>query len=222
MSGSSEDGDHRPSRLDMLDHQTESHSPERTGPPHQMFHGKETFHPGMYLHHLRPPMVSPITKITTTPSSSNAINKPRIWSLADMASKESKDDSPTSVGEQYNSTAGKIMSPLAGRGFHPMHHPYMRPELYRGFYGPSAAHLAETSPDALLESYQRTFGLPSGAQIGPLMSKPPQFGPLSLTTSAPAISHLQQPPLSRASPTASSASSSPEHHASTSDKQVNR
>lgn len=224
--GSSEDGD-RPSRMDMLDRPSGNHvdwnesrngsgpnSPDiydRPGahhlhPPHPLFHPS-------HMHHLRPPHPTgspPNPNQTTSSTNSNAISKPRIWSLADMASKESKDDSPSANSANlYHSSAGKIISPLAARGLHPLHHPYMRPELYRNFYGPTSAHDA-----AILESYQRTFGATlghngiPGVPLSSVLSKGSPFGPLSLTTS-PQVHH-QLPPQSRASP-ASSTSSTPEH-----------
>lgn len=218
--GSSEDGD-RPSHIDLLDR---SHGPSdwngsrngsgpnspdimyndpRTGqPPHPLLH------PAHFPHHLRPPMggAPPDSNHNTTPNP----NKPRIWSLADMASKDGgKDDPPTSGPGGYpaGSSPGKMISPLAARGFHSLHHPYMRPDLYRNFYGSAAAHLSDPHNVALLESYQRQLGamaanggLPPGF-IGKAGGPGGPFVPLSLTTS----SHLPH----RASSPASSTSSSP-------------
>lgn len=181
---------------------------DRSGPhpPHPLFHPSA-------IHHLRPPHPSgspPNPNQTASGNTnSNATSKPRIWSLADMAS---KDESPSN-GNPYQSSPGKILSPLAARGLHPLHHPYIRPELYRSFY-PSAAHLAGSAHEAaILESYQRTFGNlgHNGHPLSSVLSKAPQFGPLSLTTSSPSSNPpptIQQP---RASP-ASSTSSTPEHN----------
>jgi hypothetical protein len=226
--GSSEDGD-RPSRMDMMDRAPGNHadwneSRNGSGPnspdiyDRPMPHPHPLFHPSA-LHHLRPPHPSgspPNPNQTATGNTnSNSINKPRIWSLADMASKESKDE-PSNLssnpGNPYHSP-GKILSPLAARGLHPLHHPYMRPELYRNFYG--SAHMPANPHDAaLFESYQRTFGAHNGGMPGislpSVLSKGPPFGPLSLTTSSP--SH--NPPTAlppRASP-ASSTSSTHENH----------
>lgn len=207
--GSSEDGD-RPSRLDMLDrpgnrewngsrNDSEPNSPDpydpRNGPPP---------HPLLHPHfpHLRPPIGTPpdSNHNTTTPS------KPRIWSLADMANKESKDNDSPPASMYAGSSPGKIISPLA-RGFNPMHHPYMRPELYRSFYGAAAHHLSDPNNAAIFESYQRQLGATLAANGLPpsLMKSGPggPFAPLSLTTNP--AHHL--PP--RASSPASSTSSSP-------------
>ena len=184
--------------------------------PHPLFHSAA-------LQHIRPPHPagSPpnINQTTTGNTNSNAISKPRIWSLADMASKESKDE-PSNLSSTpsnpYHSSSGKIISPLAARGLHHLHHPYMRPELYRNFY-PSAAHLTGNHHDAaLFESYQRTFGASlahngmSGIPLSSVLSKGPPFSPLSLTTSSPSHNTPTAPP-PRASP-ASSTSSTHEHN----------
>lgn len=225
--GSSEDGD-RPSRMDLIDRPPGNNadwnesrngsgpnSPDiydRPGMPHP----HPLFHPAA-LHHLRPPHPSgspPNPNQTATGNTnSNSISKPRIWSLADMASKDTKDE-PSNLssnpGNPYHPSSGKILSPLAARGLHPLHHPYMRPELYRNFYGPTAAHLAGNPHDAaIFESYQRTFGASLAHNgmppLSSVLSKGPPFGPLSLTTSALPTA---LPP--RASP-ASSTSSTHEH-----------
>jgi len=184
-------------------------------PPHPLFHPAA-------LHHLRPPLQtgSPTNQTTSGNTEPNA-NKPKIWSVAAMASKENNKDESNGTSNSasiYHSSPGKILSPLAARGLHPLHHPYIRPELYRNFYGPSAAHLASPHDAALLESYQRTFGnLGHNGIPLTVLPKGPPFGPLSLTTS-PSINNnnhhhhhplaVAQPP--RASP-ASSTSSTPEH-----------
>ncbi|CRL00333.1 CLUMA_CG013606, isoform A [Clunio marinus] len=218
--GSSEDGD-RPSRMDLMDRPPGNHnewnesrngsgpnSPDiydRPGLPHP----HPLFHPSA-LHHLRPPHQtgSPPNQTSTGNTNSNSINKPRIWSLADMASKENKDEPSnlsTNSGNPYHSSPGKIISPLAARGLHPLHHPYMRPELYRNFY-PTAAHLAGNPHEAaIFESYQRTFGpLHNGVPLSSVLSKGPPFGPLSLTTSPSHNTPTIPPP--RASPASSTSS----------------
>lgn len=173
------------------------HDPRIGPPPHLL-------HPAHFPPHLRPPIgPPPDSNHNTTPNP----NKPRIWSLADMASKDvTSKDEPSSATYSSGSSPGKILSPLAARGLHPLHHPYMRPDLYRNFYGSAAAaaHLSDPHNVALLESYQRQLGamaangaLPFGKAGGP------PFAPLSLTTSS---SHHMQP---RASSPASSTSSSP-------------
>ncbi|KAE8748262.1 mirror [Frankliniella occidentalis] len=147
---------------------------ERDRPPyphplHPAYHGLP-FPPGR----LPPPPTTPPTS-TTTPGASTP-GKPRIWSLADMASKDSDvhhphhGPPPGHPGGFYPSP-GKLISPLASRGVGPvgLPHPHLHPaaamhassfaaraaqqEFYRSFYGsghPTSA--------ALLETYSRTFG----------------------------------------------------------------
>uniref|UniRef100_A0A1B0FA50 Homeobox domain-containing protein n=1 Tax=Glossina morsitans morsitans TaxID=37546 RepID=A0A1B0FA50_GLOMM len=114
---------------------------------------------------------------------------------------------------------GKILSPLAARI--PNYAPYVRPDLYRGFYGPAAAAAAHLgAPTQEFLEHQRTFGASLAAHNGlgmnPLLWKAavtgaaagaPHFAPLSLTT---ASSHnpAQQIPPSGTSPSGSSSSSS--------------
>ncbi|XP_069701196.1 iroquois-class homeodomain protein IRX-3 [Periplaneta americana] len=156
-------------------------------PPHLL-------HPA--YHHLNHPrLLGPNPSSASSPppppgsaggSASNPI-KPRIWSLADMASKESDAHhltTPVSTSVFYSAAAaaaaaGKLISPLANRGpmhphhLHPsVHHPagsYARPthhDFYRSFYGP-ATHLGAGvgggaggghGDVSLLETYSRTFG----------------------------------------------------------------
>ncbi|KAL7010432.1 hypothetical protein ACKWTF_016959 [Chironomus riparius] len=232
---SSEDGD-RPSRMDLMDRSQGNHgewsesrngsgpnSPDiydRTGNPHP---AHAMFNPSVL--NLRPPHpgVSPTNPPQTVSGNTNPnVIKPRIWSLADMASKENKDETPSQTinnGNSYNASVhGKILSPLAARGLHPLHHPYMRPELYRNFYSPATAHLQGSPHDtAILESYQRTFnatlahnGLSGTVPLSSVLKGSP-FGPLSLTT----VSGMNQPtaiPPPRASSPASSTSSTPDHN----------
>lgn len=222
--GSSEDGD-RNSRLDIMDRPSAHsdwngsrngsgpNSPDiydhhrhpglPHGPPHPLLHPS--------LQHLRPPQPSgsPPNPNQTPSGTTNAnVIKPRIWSLADMASKENKEEPSnlsTNMSSLYQSQPGKILSPLASRGLHPMHHPYLRPELYRSFYAPTAAQLAANPHEAaLFESYQRTFGVSlahNGMAGVPLLPKS-AAGPLSLTTSS---QHSTLPP--KGSPASSTSSS---------------
>lgn len=173
----------------------------------------------------RPPHISsgsPTNPPQTVSGNTNPnVNKPRIWSLADMASKESKDESTNSPinGNAYTASMhGKILSPLAARSLHSLHHhPYMRPELYRNFYNPGLH--GNPHDAAILESYQRSFNATlahNGIQPGsvPLSSvlKGTPFGPLSLTAATippQPTSAAAQPP--RNSSPASSTSSTPEH-----------
>lgn len=225
--GSSEDGD-RSSRLDIMDRPSghdwngsrngsgpnspdiydHRHPGLQHGPPHPLLHPS--------LQHLRPPQPSgspPNPNQTPAGTTNSNVIKPRIWSLADMASKENKEE-PSNLSSNasslYQSQPGRILSPLAARGLHPIHHPYLRPELYRNFYAPTAAQLAANPHEAaLFESYQRTFGVSLAAHNGmsgvPLSSVLPKSssGPLSLTTSSQQQSTL--PP--KGSPASSTSSS---------------
>ncbi|KAH8406170.1 hypothetical protein KR215_006032 [Drosophila sulfurigaster] len=163
--------------------------------------------------------------------------KPRIWSLADMAKdgKETntaaKDSSPASelppaqpafyghAGQHQHPSPGKILSPLAARI--PNYAPYVRPDLYRGFYGPAAAAAAHLSaPTQEFLEHQRHFGASLAAHNGlgmnPLLWKAAvsgaatgqHFAPLSLTTTSNAGQGPQVAPPPGASPSASSSSSS--------------
>lgn len=191
-----------------------------------MGHPHPLLHPAA-LHHFRPPMLNSghpadallhhhhqalqqqqqqlAASAGASTHTTNVINKPRIWSLADMASKESTAPNGASNKEQnvagHNSNnspsaghngrpyspngGGKIVSPLAGRL--PLHgSPYIRPEFYRNFYPQGAGPMpnGNTSAEAaLLESYQRTFGglgpngLPMHHPLNTMMSKVSAVGP---------------------------------------------
>ncbi|XP_059615513.1 homeobox protein araucan [Phlebotomus argentipes] len=231
--GSSEDGDRPSNRLELLDRSGAgdgrdsewSESRPGSGPGSPEIFDRSSVNPHL-LHpaamHFRPPTSSPPDGGPPPSASTNpsVISKPRIWSLADMASKESKNHSPeppppsaasAAAATLYGCAAvGKIM-PLAGRMHMP--HPYARPEIFRPFYGP--AHLGGAPPDvALIESYQRTFGaslahngIPMNPALSSMISKAvsggqPPFAPLSLTTSS---ANTAPPP--GVSPSASSTSS---------------
>lgn len=95
---------------------------------------------------------------------SSSVTKPRIWSLADMASKESDGPPHSSAQTLYSTAAGRLVPSLAGRlpppGLHTA--PYARPhEFYRSLYGAQhlAAGVSGGSPEAsFLETYSRTLG----------------------------------------------------------------
>lgn len=229
--GSSEDGDRPPNRLDMLDHHQMmarewAHDPRLMGghhspdicdrnrpPPHLL-------HPAA-LHHSFRPMTgsSPDSKLTPGGSTnSNDLGKPRIWSLADMAKKDGKDvETQPSQSSLYASSAGKIISPLAGR--YPLHpSPYPKPDFYRSMYQPNPAHMPPSPLDhqALLEHYGQFYapGLAHsrlGAVMNPLAmkSKPPGGLPHPLTPLHLPTNNSTTPP-SGVSPSASSTSSGPE------------
>jgi len=208
------------------------------------------FHPAALHHHFRPPAGSPPdiaayhhhqqqllqqhqqAQQNSLQTAVGGTAKPRIWSLADMASKDSKDSSsgakdslpelppahPGFYGHPgQQPSPGKILSPLAARI--PNYSPYVRPDLYRGFYGPAAAHLSAPTQEFL--EHQRSFGASLAAHNGPLGMNPllwkaavsgaangPHFAPLSLTTSGGSGGAQQVAPPPVASPSASSSSSS--------------
>ncbi|KNC28998.1 Homeobox protein araucan [Lucilia cuprina] len=219
--------------------------------------GHPLFHPAA-LHHFRPPAGSPpdiaayhhhqqqllqqhhqaqqnqLHAAGAASTTASLAAKPRIWSLADMASKDAnkegnKDSPPGSdlppthpafYGHPgQHPSPGKILSPLAARI--PNYSPYVRPDLYRGFYGPAAAaaaHLGAPSQEFL--EHQRTFGASLAAHNGlgmnPLLWKAavtgaaagaPHFNPLSLTTGQQHHQAQHVPP-SGASPSGSSTTSS--------------
>lgn len=164
---------------------------------------------GRLLRHPSPESTPPSSHLppTTTASStgSGVTTKPRIWSLADMASKDGEQQSPTpaamtGLSSPYSGSGGggggvagggggggKLVSPLASRlpPHHPLH-PAMHsgtqfvrhPDFYRNLYG--ASHLG-SGDMALLETYSRTLGGLSGVM-------PPSTAPSILTTSASAVS----------------------------------
>lgn len=174
--------------------------------------GHPLLHPSA-LHHLRPPAGSPPDLPSHHGSTNPILSKPRIWSLADLASKESKDDRHENSGgphtglypaHQHNSP-GKIISPLVARI---PNYPYVRPDIYRGFYGSPMG-----GPSVEFLDHQRQFGALAAhnglaGAMNPLLWKAavsggPPFAPLSLTTN-----HNNIAPQSGASPSASSSSSS--------------
>ncbi|XP_076225707.1 iroquois-class homeodomain protein mirror isoform X1 [Nomia melanderi] len=153
-------------------------------------------------HHLPPSSSAPST-------GSSGTTKPRIWSLADMASKDGDQQSPTpttmtGLSSPYSGSSGgggggggvagggggggKLVSPLASRL--PPHHP-LHPAMHSGtqfvrhhpdFYRNlyGASHLG-SSDMSLLETYSRTLGGLSGVM-------PPSTAPSILTSSASAVS----------------------------------
>uniref|UniRef100_A0A1B6E4I8 Homeobox domain-containing protein n=1 Tax=Clastoptera arizonana TaxID=38151 RepID=A0A1B6E4I8_9HEMI len=138
--GESEDGDrggHQ--RLDLLDRPGADGSSEWSGSrPDSPECLQHFLHPA---YHSSPP--------PTAPGSSGA-PKPRIWSLADMASKEPD--------------RGRLVSPLARSGLHPLHPASYRHDFYRSFY----PHLPTPGADAaILDSYSRSF---AAGSTGPLSS----------------------------------------------------
>lgn len=215
---SSEDGDnHKSHRLNDNHPRSGSASPDICDKPGG---GYPLYHPAA-LHHYRPTMGSPLDIKHTPSGSTNPNSKPRIWSLADMASKEEKESSDLKHTSFYQTGHGKILSPLASRMPYPpylkhdLKHEVSKPDIYRNFNGPPS--MPVSHPDyVLLESYQRALAAHNNglsASMHPLssiMSKSAEhnssFAPLSLTTN-----NSTSVPSSGASPSASSTSSRPEN-----------
>ncbi|CAH1123179.1 unnamed protein product [Ceutorhynchus assimilis] len=152
---SSEDGDRPPhSRLAPDTPSEWSESRPDSGPDS----------PEIYERPPHPAFLPPRSSGSPPQMSQSVTTKPRIWSLADMASKESSESStPASM---YSTASSRLVAPLGTRlpppGLHTA--PYARPhDFYRSLYGPAAQHLG-ASPDAsLLETYQRTLAAQQNA-----------------------------------------------------------
>ncbi|XP_076272803.1 iroquois-class homeodomain protein mirror [Rhynchophorus ferrugineus] len=154
---SSEDGDRPPHPRLTADTASEwSESRPDSGPDS----------PEIYERPPHPAFLPPRSSGSPPQISQSVTTKPRIWSLADMASKESSEGSPGSTpSTMYSTASSRLMGPLGSRlpppGLHTA--PYARPhDFYRNLYVPAAAqHLVASqasSPDAsLLETYQRTL-----------------------------------------------------------------
>lgn len=165
--GSSEDGDRPRQRLDLLGQRTESEWSESRADsgPESPEPYERPLHPAyQHLPARAPPGITP------------ASVKPRIWSLADMASKDGDTPAPPSASAFYQTAAAAA---AAAR----LAHPYARPELYRGLYPP--AHPADV---ALLE-YSRSLALAGAGGGGHPASAPPAPSPSSSSTSS-----LAEPP----------------------------
>lgn len=153
---SSEDGDRPPNSRLVADTGSEwSESRPDSGPDS----------PEIYERPPHPAFLPPRSAGSPPQLSSSVASKPRIWSLADMASKESDGSPQSAASTLYSTAAGRLVPPLGARLPPPGLHsgPYPRPhEFYRSLYSPAAAqHLATASggTDAsLLETYQRTLG----------------------------------------------------------------
>nr|XP_023018835.1 homeobox protein caupolican [Leptinotarsa decemlineata] len=154
---SSEDGDRPPHSRLAADTASEwSESRHDSGPDS----------PEIYDRPPHPAFLPPRSSGSPPHLSASVTTKPRIWSLADMASKESDGPPHTTASSLYSTAAGRLVPPLGARlpppGLHTA--PYARPhDFYRSLYSPAAAaqHLVAASggsPDSLLESYQRTIG----------------------------------------------------------------
>lgn len=166
----------------------------------------------------------PISRLHVPSSSSpSGPPKPRIWSLADMASKESDiQTSPATTSAFYATAAGKLISPLS-RGAIPSltvpHGTYPRPpphEFYRSLYGPATPLSGNATSEgvSLLETYSRTFGgglggagPPSGpgGQLSSVLSK---VAAVAAATSGNASFSLNGTGLTQSVATGASSSSS--------------
>ncbi|XP_058793101.1 iroquois-class homeodomain protein IRX-6 isoform X2 [Phymastichus coffea] len=235
--GSSEDGERGGSashRLDLLhagggggggaaggvaDREwSESRADSGPDSPECLYEQREPPRHPLHMHHPAFMSTSPHGRLTTSPASTStsatsATTKPRIWSLADMASKDGDSTSPNAgsvLGSPYggsNNGGGKIVSPLASRLPHPLHpamHPasqFVRPhpDFYRNFY--AAPHLA-SGDMSLLETYQRTFGVMPPASAPSLLASSSSL-PKAFNGSA-----VQAPVLTTVSPSSSSTASS--------------
>lgn len=138
-------------------------------PPPHLLHPAYQHHAHQHpLHHANSRFHSASSSPPPTPSlhqtdASSPIAKPRIWSLADMATKEN--DVRTSISSSSVYSTGKMVPSLAGRAAvaaaaaalpHPANYAAARHhEFYRSLYGP---HLAGATTSELLESYSRTLG----------------------------------------------------------------
>ncbi|XP_066250129.1 homeobox protein caupolican [Euwallacea similis] len=173
---SSEDGDRQPHSRLAADTPSEwSESRPDSGPDS----------PEIYERPPHPAFLPPRSSASPSQMSQSATTKPRIWSLADMASKETNDPSPGSTF-----TTSRLMAPLGSRlpppGLHTS--PYARPhDFYRSLYGPAAQHLQGGAGESnLLETYQRTLAAQQSALksslAGSTSSSSASGVPLGLTT----------------------------------------
>ncbi|XP_044734459.1 homeobox protein caupolican [Chrysoperla carnea] len=184
---SSEDGD-RPPRGGS------EWSGSRPDSPELMYDRPPHHHPAF----LPPQGTSPPRLSAPT---SAGTGKPRIWSLADMASKESE-SSPQTVGSAFYSTAASRLVPPPGftaRLPPPGMPPYVRPhDFYRSIYG--AAPGGSTGPPdvALLESYTRSLGAAATSSGGPPHPFQIQLGPSAPSPSASSSSDGTDGPLAAA------------------------
>lgn len=153
-------------------------------PPPHLLHPAYHQHPHSHpLHHANSRFHSTSSSPPPTPSlhqtdASSPIAKPRIWSLADMATKEN--DVRTSISSSSVYSTGKMVPSLAGRAAaaaaaaalpHPANYAAARHhEFYRSLYGP---HLAGATTSELLESYSRTLGASLSSANGNGAATPP-------------------------------------------------
>lgn len=157
--GSSEDGDRTPHPRLTGDGGSEwSESRPDSGPDS----------PECLYDRSHPAFLPPRSSGSPPQLSVSSTSKPRIWSLADLASKENDTHQQPTSSAFYSTAAGRLVAPLTGRLPPPglSTTPYARThELYRSLYGSAAAqHLASAGVSggaaevSLLESYSRSLG----------------------------------------------------------------
>ncbi|XP_018325667.1 homeobox protein araucan isoform X2 [Agrilus planipennis] len=199
VTGSSEDGDRTP-------------HPRLTGDGSEWNESRPDSEPGSpecLYDRPHPAFLPPRSSASPPQLSVSSAAKPRIWSLADMASKENESTSQSTSAGFYSTAAGRILPSLGGRlsATRIASSPYARThELYKSLYGhPTAAQqLAASGSGAsadvsLLESYSRSLGAgQSPISITSIMAKTKtstpsstsHLIPLGLTTNSSRMSPL--------------------------------
>lgn len=122
------------------------------------------------------------------PSPISTSSKPRIWSLADMATKENESSQQPAPSTFYSTADGRIVPPLDGRLPPPnLHHsPFSKShELYRSLYVPTAQHHSASGSH---ESDPRSHVASSVISKVTAASGGPPSLPLGLTTTTSRIS----------------------------------
>lgn len=183
---SSEDGDAHGKMHRLHESRPGSTSPDICGRSDSgsIAHNYPRYHPNLNLYR------TPVELSKHSPSASTNPSKPRIWSLADMASKDDKDTtdlkqpSPAFPPGLYPSSAGKIISPLPNRM---PYGPYFKPDMHmnKDLYRLNNSIPPHMRDYAFLESYQRMMESthPFSSVISRSMeANSSPFAPLSLTT----------------------------------------
>jgi len=230
---SSEDGERPHHRLDLMSRPPRpdtgtgsdwSDARPDSAPDSPEYLYEKSQHPAHMLHH-------PSVKLPPGSPPSDGVAKPRIWSLADMASKENDHHPHHHIphhhpASAFYSAAGKLvpsaaMAAAARLAQPPPHHPmYARPpgpphpDFYRLYSSAAHAHL-HGGDVSLLESYTRQFALNGAAANGAPLSMLSKAAVVAAAGSAAAAGFLNGtaagltpiPPHS----SASSSSSSMEH-----------
>ncbi|KAL0280418.1 UNVERIFIED_CONTAM: hypothetical protein PYX00_001713 [Menopon gallinae] len=225
--GSSEDGERPNHRMELLDRPcgpgadtgsewSESRADSGPDSPECLFERQQQLLHPAYQHLQHPRLHVPSSSSPSGPP------KPRIWSLADMASKETDiHTSPATTSAFYATAAGKLISPLSRSGMPPLsvpHGTYPRPpphEFYRSLYNPHLAGGASGDGVSLLETYSRTFGAgpPAGpgGQLSTVLSKVAAAAAATSGSPSFSLNGTAQSVATGASSTSSSGSSASEH-----------